>query len=149
MKKFKERMAERAGFTLVELIVVIAILGILAAVAVPTYSGYVKKAQDAADLQVLSSVATAVQGLNAVSGTEITSIEVEGGTSGITTIKVNNTALAADTTPSLTNFNDLVGDVKFGKNFKSAVVNYGADIENPTWVITHADGTTNQDPDNP
>ena len=37
------------GFTLVELIVVIAILAILAGVAVPAYSGYIKKAEQAAD----------------------------------------------------------------------------------------------------
>ena len=34
------------GFTLVELIVVIAILAILAGVAVPVYSGYIAKAQN-------------------------------------------------------------------------------------------------------
>lgn len=39
------------GFTLVELIVVIAIIGILAAVLIPTISGYVKKAQVSADEQ--------------------------------------------------------------------------------------------------
>ena len=33
------------GFTLVELIVVIAILAILAGVAIPAYTGYIEKAQ--------------------------------------------------------------------------------------------------------
>ena len=47
------------GFTLVELIVVIAILAILAGVAIPTYSGYISKASDAADLTLLDSVKTA------------------------------------------------------------------------------------------
>lgn len=55
MKKF----GSKSGFTLVELIVVIAILGILAGVAVPTYSGYIKKANEAADYTQLDAIKTA------------------------------------------------------------------------------------------
>ena len=47
------------GFTLVELIVVIAILAILAGVAVPVYSGYIAKANEAADYTQLASMKTA------------------------------------------------------------------------------------------
>lgn len=64
------------GFTLVELIVVIAILGILAAVAVPAYTGYINKAEQAADMQVLSSINTAVQGLAAAEEKTVTNITV-------------------------------------------------------------------------
>ena len=47
------------GFTLVELIVVIAILAILSAVAIPAYSGYIEKANRVGDDQLLSAVNTA------------------------------------------------------------------------------------------
>lgn len=88
MKKFKERMAERAGFTLVELIVVIAILGILAAVAVPAYTGYVKKANNARVLSQLSGVLTASQSAAAMKNSEVNTITVT--KSGVITVTLKD-----------------------------------------------------------
>lgn len=44
------------GFTLVELIVVIAIIGILAAVLIPTVTGYIKTARISSDEQEAKAV---------------------------------------------------------------------------------------------
>lgn len=53
-------MKKNGGFTLVELIVVIAILAILAGVAVPAYSGYVEKANMQADISLVREVENAL-----------------------------------------------------------------------------------------
>ena len=53
------------GFSLVELIVVIAIMAILAAVAIPTFAGFITKANKASDDQFLNDVEYAVQIANA------------------------------------------------------------------------------------
>ncbi|MBQ5633598.1 MAG: prepilin-type N-terminal cleavage/methylation domain-containing protein, partial [Clostridia bacterium] len=43
----------RKAFTIVELIIVIAIIAILAAVLIPTFAGILKKADSSSDLQLV------------------------------------------------------------------------------------------------
>ena len=49
------------GFTLIELMIVVAIIGILAAVAIPAYSNYTKKAKFVEVTQATQAIKTAVE----------------------------------------------------------------------------------------
>lgn len=54
-------MRNNKGFSLVELIVVIAIMAILAAVAIPTFAGFIGKAQKSNDEALLNDLEYAVE----------------------------------------------------------------------------------------
>lgn len=59
LKRFFTLSRNHDGFTLVELIVVIAVLAILGGASVPAYNLYIKKARESADQQILAAVNTA------------------------------------------------------------------------------------------
>ena len=62
-------MKKQQGFTLIELMIVIAIIAILAAIALPAYSDYTKKAKVSEVILAASSVRTAVSEYAAGQGT--------------------------------------------------------------------------------
>src|SRR5690606_4326027 len=61
MQSMKMMKKAQQGFTLIELMIVVAIIGILAAVAIPQYQNYVARSQVARVMSETSSLRTAVE----------------------------------------------------------------------------------------
>ena len=56
--RIKKQFREAVGFTLIELMVVVAVIGILAAVAYPSYTKHIKSANRAQAMQVMLKIAS-------------------------------------------------------------------------------------------
>ena len=55
MKRFMKKMNEKKGFTLAELLIVVAIIAVLVAVAIPVFNTQLEKAREATDIANLRS----------------------------------------------------------------------------------------------
>jgi len=86
MKKIQQ------GFTLIELMIVIAIIGILAAIAIPQYNDYVSRSQAAGSLSEISGGRTAYEERlqRGADNTSPSDIGLQGSTERCTSISVNN-----------------------------------------------------------
>lgn len=72
MKSIKAIQRAQQGFTLIELMIVVAIIGILAAVALPAYQDYTVKAKMGNALAAASPLKTAVAVCSQEAGGEVT-----------------------------------------------------------------------------
>jgi type IV pilus assembly protein PilA len=92
-------MKAQKGFTLIELMIVVAIVGILAAIAIPSYQNYSRKAAYSEVLAAMAAVKTAV-GVCASQATAMTECDTAGEVgvtlpTGVTTGAVNTIAITA------------------------------------------------------
>ena len=85
-------MRNNKGFSLVELIVVIAIMAILAAVAIPTFAGFIKKANVAADEGFANDIEYAVELALAAEDADLTAVAVTYDKSDKAIVKLTYTA---------------------------------------------------------
>jgi type IV pilus assembly protein PilA len=85
------------GFTLIELMIVVAIIGILAAVAIPAYQDYTQRAQIAEAFTSADGMKTAIAEFAQSNGAFPAATDITAGIGGPVTGKYSSAATTADT----------------------------------------------------
>ena len=144
MKMMKKQA--QAGFTLIELMIVVAIIGILAAVAIPAYSDYTIKAKIANALSSVGSTKTAVALCIQEAGNDPAGCAPgSGGVPAFTATKeVASVAYTASTGAIAAT---LAGDIGSGVNggvitFTPALGTNASPVSSIVWTASHS-GITN------
>lgn len=104
---------KQAGFTLIELMIVVAIVGILAAVAIPAYQDYIKRSKVSELAATLAACKTSVAETYATNGNVMASITTanSGCNTGGSQYVANNSLSVANGLISVTAQNISAGDV--------------------------------------
>ena len=79
-------MKKQSGFTLIELMIVVAIIAILAAIAIPAYNNYIREARMA---KVTDHYDSAIRGLKSEMAKRAATMARQGSTAGMATLDFN------------------------------------------------------------
>ena len=94
----------KKGFTIVELVIVIAVIAILAAVLIPTFAGIIRKANISSDTALVKNLNTLAAGESAVNGGNKTAYDA-------ISVALNNGYSIENLTPTTNNY-DILWDSK-------------------------------------
>lgn len=61
IKDTYRQVENELGFTLIELLIVVAIIGVIAAIAIPSYQGYIERGHRADMMSELQNIATTIE----------------------------------------------------------------------------------------
>ena len=113
MKSMKMVKKVQAGFTLIELMIVVAIIGILAAVAIPAYQDYVKKAKYQDIISSAAALETAISLCMNENNGDVTACDTAGKV-GISTVVASKEASAGPTITAATAVVTATGNTNVG-----------------------------------
>lgn len=120
--------SNQKGFTLIELMIVVAIIGILAAVALPQYQSYVQKSKFAETISAVNNVKTAFQQFGLVEG----DLNGDWGITGADAIGITQASVQAG---------DNVTSVVLSGVTDTAAVITGTSVDGNTYIQTGAKGS--------
>ena len=132
------KQSKQSGFTLIELMIVIAIIGILAAVAIPAYQDYVARAQAAEGVELLSGGKVVLAEYYTDKGVwPVAAASVMGTTTGK---YVSTIAYGAVTAPAAASL-DLIATFKatgVNSNIKSKMISLKTTDGGATWTCSNS-----------
>ena len=91
MRKLMNKKLNKKGFTLMEMLIVVAIIAILIAIAIPTFTSALNKAHDAADAANLRSYYAELQVEKLLNETTTTAPDKTDGSKEYQTVTINGT----------------------------------------------------------